>query len=474
MHPTYRPDPAAQLHELARDIAERDLPAFGLSLRQLLEATASDSSSGQQVAEIVLRDPGLTSRVLRAANAAYLGLVGDARVVTVTRAVVVLGLNPIRSLCVSALAVESLGSGEHLASRVHQTLARALHAAVQARDIGHQLQASKATSEQWFVEAMLGHLGELAFWCFGGEQAQRLDEALRAGQDGEQAQQRILGGSLASFGRALLHAWKLDSVLRDSPEVLLAMRLSEQLGSAPHPAAAWTQPQVRQTVRQIADLLGRDATQTLDRLRDNALQALQLARALGAPEAAAAIPADAEPSPPAAPEAPPADPAWAPDPQQQLRMLGEMGQAARTRKELPLLLETCLEGLHRSVGLDRCALCLLNPPRNRLVARMAIGVETAALRQDLQWDWHAQWQTRLPPDTARWCKAASSEDRWLLDASGAAQGFVAAFTVDEQFLGCFYADCLPSGRQLAAGQFEAFQRFVWMTHLIVRALPRGS
>ena len=151
-----------------------------------------------------------------------------------------------------------------------------------------------------------------------------------------------------------------------------------------------------------------------------------------------------------------------------------MGQAARSRKELPLLFETCLEGLHRSVGLDRCVLCLLNPARNRLAARMAIGPASAVLRDSLQWEGDSAGELQTGVDAPRWCKATETRrPSALLAASAAAEAFVAPLVVDGQWLGCFYADCQPSARGLGAGQFESFQRFVWVTQLIVQSLAKS-
>ena len=474
--PATAPTPAAgeSFRELARSIAERDLPAFGLTLRELFQATESESTSGRQIADIVLRDPALTSRVLRAANAAHLGMAGQARVATVSRAVVVLGLNPIRSLCVSALTVEVMTAGARQAQRVQQALGRTLHAAVQARDMGLRRQLGKEAAEQLFVEALLAGIGELAFWCFGGAHAQRLDEALRAGQDEQAAQTAILGTSLQTFGRELLHAWNLDAVVRDSREVLLARRLSRATAAGDMREGAWQRPGVHEAVHDIARLLGSPETEPLARLRDTAQQALELARALGAHDAAAGIPSSGgEATPPvdAAPE--PAAAQVEPDPRLQLRVLTEMGQVARSRKEVPVLLHTCLEGLHRTVGLDRCALCLLNPARNRLVARMVIGPGSSELHERLQWDWDHGFEARAGLQAPRWLDGAPADPGLLLRASGASQAFVAPFSVDGQFLGLFYADRQPSARELTQEQFDSFQSFVSLAQVIVRSLPRA-
>ena len=477
---TAPPARAESFRELARDIAERDLPAFGLTLRELFQATESESTSGRQIADIVLRDPALTSRVLRAANAAHLGMAGTARVVTISRAVVVLGLNPIRSLCVSALTVEVMAAGTRQTQRVQQALGRTLPAAVQARDMGLRRHAGKEVAEQLFVEALLAGIGELAFWCFGGAHARRLDEALRLGQDEHTAQTAILGTSLQAFGRELLRAWNLDAVARDSREVVLASRLSRASGPGHAGDGGWEQPGVRDVVHDIGQLLGRGDAEILARLRDNASEALELARALGAHAAAAGIPApapepetDGTPEAVAAPTPGQAPTAVEPDPQQQLRVLTEMGQVARSRKEVPVLLHTCLEGLHRTVGLDRCALCLLNPGRTRLAARMVIGPDSAPLRERLQWDWSTAFQAEAGLDAPRWLGRPHTPPGPLLRASAAGQAFVAPFAVDGQFLGLFYADRMPSARALTQDQFDSFQSFVSLAQVIVRSLPRA-
>ncbi len=477
MNPPASPAPSAPgadgFRELARQIVERDLPAFGLTLRELFQATESASTSGQQVAAIVLRDPALTSRVLRAANAAHLGLTGRARVVTVSRAVVVLGLNPIRSLCVSALTVEAMASGTRQTQRVQQTLGRALHAAVQARDMGLRRGLGDPAAEQLFVEALLSSIGELAFWCFGGAHAERLDDLLRAGEPADAAEAAVLGTSLRAFGRELLRAWNLDGLLGDSREVVLARRLSHAAGPGNSPGGGWAAPAMRDAVHAVAQLLGQGDADTLARLRDNAREALELSRALGAHDAATSIPASSAGTESCMPPGTPAQDYAEPDLQQQLRVLTEMGQVARSRKELPLLLETCLEGLHRTVGLDRCALCLLNPARSRLAARMVIGPDSDNLRQCLQWDWSADAESRTGLDAPRWCISPDEPADFMLRASAARQAFVAPFVVDGQLRGLFYADRAPSARELDAAQFESFQSFVSLAQVIVRSLPRA-
>ncbi|MFZ5577482.1 MAG: HDOD domain-containing protein [Pseudomonadota bacterium] len=469
---------AQTFRELGQQIAATDLPAFGATLAEMFRAVDGDDVSVHQMTEIILRDPALTSMVLRAANAAYLGLSGHARVATVSRAVVLLGINTLRSLCVSAMAVESMATANSFRHRVQAALGRALHAAVQARDIGTARGLRRDAAEKQFVSAMLSSVGEMAFWCHGAQFATALDAALQSGMDGESAEKAVLGTTLRQFSRELHRAWKLDGVLVDTQDVDQALQLSRCTQKG------WDTPESVRTIKDIAGYLGQAHEVTCKRLQANAEQATLLAAALGAREAAqyiqlpaadaaesAAHPlmAAAEAMPPA--DEPPAFPDQ--DPALQLRMLAEMGQVVSSRRELPMLFEACLEGMHRAVGLDRCALCLITPNRTHLVARLTAGLDASELRSRMQWPWTPELEAMLPPQLVRAFSAANPPPRALHESTGTADCLVATLTVDKKVIGLFYADRKPSGRQIAESIVDGFRGFVAQTELIVRGLPRG-
>ncbi len=449
----------AEFHALASRIAEQEMPAFGPTLHELLRATDADEASGQQVAEVILRDPGLTSRVLRAANAAHLGLTGGARVVTVSRAVVVLGMNPIRSLCISALAVETLAGASRYVHRVEQALGRALHAAVQVRALALRQQRSRDSAERLFVEALLGSIGEIALWCFGEPYSERLDQQLQLGRDAEQAELAVLGASLHKLSRELLHGWRLDALQADSPEVTLAHRISR---AAQH---GWDGAAARTLTRQVATLLRQDEALTQRQLAEHAREAAVLAQALGV--APHAIPGAVET---ALPDPEPLFPD--PDLAQQLRALTELASVASTRRELPLLLEACLEGMHRAVGIDRVAFCLLNPARDRLLARLVLGIDADALRAALDLPWDATREAALRAQPLLLDDAAPPELAAIAARTGARACLLAAFVLENNLIGLFYADRAPSERSLDGAVTEGFRAFVAQAQLIARGLPR--
>lgn len=460
-------DDTRVFRELVQRIAERDLPAFGATLAELSRIADEDAYSGRQLVELVLRDPALTAMVLRAANAAYLGLAGRARVATVSRAVVVLGINALKSLCVSAMAVENLSAGNAYRHRVAEATGRALHAGVQARDLGAALGLRRDEAEKHFVSALLSSVGEMAFWCHGEPHAGRLEAALKSGMAASDAEQAILGMSLRQFGRDLLRIWKLDGLLIDSPEVERARQLSL------HTRDGWNLAATMRAVQSVADMLGQPDAEVMRRLQANAREAAALAAALGIPEAARYILPPEERDDAAREEAPQAAPRVYPeeDAAQQARLLADLEDVARSRRDLPMLFGTCLEGMCRGAGLDRCVLCLIAPTRTQLAARLSAGLDAGGLRERLQWPWTPEIEAELQPGMVRLYSAAKPPPRFLRQA-GCIDCIVATLTVDQRVIGLFYADRIPSGRPLKPSQEEEFRRFVAQTERIVSRLPK--
>src|SRR5262245_1110978 len=91
-----------------RDLLERgkELPTLPLVVLQLHSTLDAEEPDINAVAEIVERDPGLTSRLLRIANSPLYNR-GGGRIGSVRVAVTMLGVGQIRALCL-VLAVVKL------------------------------------------------------------------------------------------------------------------------------------------------------------------------------------------------------------------------------------------------------------------------------------------------------------------------------------------------------------------------------
>jgi len=91
------------------------LPTLPAVAARLLQLTASDESHAREVVELVAADPALTAKVLSLCRAADKGVRSD--VVTVERAVVLLGFTTIRNTVLSLKVFELFGSEEKKTNR---------------------------------------------------------------------------------------------------------------------------------------------------------------------------------------------------------------------------------------------------------------------------------------------------------------------------------------------------------------------
>src|SRR5688500_17545589 len=80
------------------------LPAVAISV---LEATASDDSSADEVVKLIQSDVSLTARILQLVHRADLGVRGE--VSTVQRAVLLLGFEAVRSAVLAVSVFQTLG-----------------------------------------------------------------------------------------------------------------------------------------------------------------------------------------------------------------------------------------------------------------------------------------------------------------------------------------------------------------------------
>src|SRR5213594_5006135 len=86
----------------------RDLPTLPVIAQKVMKL-ADDDASAAKLAAIISSDQALSARVLRLANSAYYGY--RARIGTIQHAMVVIGMNMLKQLSLSALVCATVGRG---------------------------------------------------------------------------------------------------------------------------------------------------------------------------------------------------------------------------------------------------------------------------------------------------------------------------------------------------------------------------
>jgi HD-like signal output (HDOD) protein len=465
------------LGEWVAHIREQDMPALGATVASIHSVTDDEKASTGRLAQVILQDAAMTAKVLKLANSA---LYNPARqmISTISRAIVVLGFNIVVEIAIAIRLVDALVAGG-LRQRVLDEMAGSFHAAVQARSIAAMRKDGR--SEEVFIAALLSRVGDMAFWCFGGDAARRLDDALNAGAGTpEEAQLAVLGFPLRQLAAGLVREWKfgplLQSVLeggkRSSPAeqaILFGQRLAREVENG------WEAPATRRLIDEISTFVGIPATRLREQFGANAGEAARIVSDFGAPEVARRIPQAV----PVEAEEPPGDTAIPlPDPQLQLRILREISGRIAAGATLNEILTLVLEGIYRGVGFDRVLFALLSPNRMQLIGKAALGVGAEGLRQhfifsldDTPGDLFNEFfrnprALRLEP--GRSLPGLHIDRLQLVTNSNLA--CIAPIQAQGRAIGMFYADRLNAARGIDDESFEAFQLFAQQVSVAVNAV----
>ncbi len=456
-------------------LIQRQLPIFSQTATWVLAKTHGDMTSSHEVTQQILRDAAMTSRLLKVANSWHFNP-GGQPIGTVSRAIVVLGFDTIRDICLSIKLMESFVGGA-ATQHVLPEMVASLQAAAQARELARL--AKRGAPEEIYIAALLYRLGALAVLAFGHEidpVAHAAFVAARSRQDGgEAAEYEALGFDVRLLGDRLNREWRLSEALGEAfhgaptSPVMTTVRLGHALAAAmaegSHAAA------LDDALGQIERQLKLPRQTVRDRALQTRTQASREMEAMGIHVAAV------EPLVPAA-----AVPWPQPDAALLMQVVQELGQLlAEPRPNPNAVLALCMEGMVRAVGLDRAVFALLTSDRRRLRAKHAVGhADDEALRRfdfDAQPLGDAVLARILREGRPRWFGAggedlAEGRVSAFLGYSGG-KGMVMPLCVGPQPIGLLLADRQPSGRPLDAALFAQFQMLAQQARLGFALLKSG-
>jgi serine/threonine protein kinase len=196
---------------------KKDFPAFSRTISVLNRASASDTEDLSTVSNAILKDISLTNKVLRIVNSAYYSR-GAGKINTISRAVIMLGINPIKSLAVSLMLFEHLQNK----SQAHQLMDDAvasLFSALLAHDIARENNIKQ--HEEAFLCALLQQLGKLLVRFYLHEEAQAIDKQVEQNNvEEETAALKVLGTSYHRLGMAVAREWGFPEQIINSMKPL--------------------------------------------------------------------------------------------------------------------------------------------------------------------------------------------------------------------------------------------------------------
>ena len=201
-----------------------ELPTLPAVVVRLLELTADDHASVDQVVALISSDPSLTARILQLVHRADVGVHGEVN--SVERAVVLLGFEAVRSAVLAVSVFESFGSlserraphfsrDEFWKHCVATACCAELMAASIARKEGRHAPGVPDASEA-FICGLLHDLGKIALETILPKSFTRVVEAadLLRGNIAD-VERNIIGLDHMVVGKRLAERWNLPASVRD-------------------------------------------------------------------------------------------------------------------------------------------------------------------------------------------------------------------------------------------------------------------
>ncbi len=201
---------------LRRMRLKSDFPALSEAISTINRIAASDNDSVSKLSNAILRDFGLTNKLLRLVNSVFYVQYGGGSISTVSRAVVILGFNAIRNLAISLVLFENLQNKAH-AAQLKEEFVRVLFAGMLARELADK--AGVKDAEEGFICAMFHNLGRMLSLFYFPEETEEIRRLVQAGKMSEaHAATQVLGLSFEELGVGIARSWGFPE------QIILSMR----------------------------------------------------------------------------------------------------------------------------------------------------------------------------------------------------------------------------------------------------------
>ena len=188
-----------------------DFPALSDSVAAINKLTASDKENIDRLSNTILKDFGLTNKILRLVNSAYYRQAGGGGISTVSRAAIVLGFDAIRNIAITVLLFEHLQNKGNVA-QLKEAFLRANFSGLLARDMSAKLMPRE--SEEAFICSLFHGLGRLLAQYYFPEEMEEILKVMQQKQCGEEAAAaKVLGIGFEDLGVGIARAWGLPQTI---------------------------------------------------------------------------------------------------------------------------------------------------------------------------------------------------------------------------------------------------------------------
>ena len=188
------------------------MPSLSTTVSKVLEICSRPDTVPNDLNRVIALDPVLAGQVLKLINSAYYSLMN--KVTSLTRAIIMLGLNTVKNLALSTAIIRSVSQAKKSrALPIRAFWAHSIAVGVMAKLLAAGRGLSLAEREEYFVAGLLHDLGKIPI---GDEYTEVLARVETAQNPLVTVEQQVLGLDHEEVGAMIATKWKLNAVLTDA------------------------------------------------------------------------------------------------------------------------------------------------------------------------------------------------------------------------------------------------------------------
>ncbi len=205
-----------------------DFPIFSQTISVLNKVSSSDTESLASVSNAILKDYSLTNKVLRLVNSAYYNRSGG-KISTISRAVVMLGVNPVRNIAAALMLFEHM-QNKLQSDQMKEDAVESLFSALIANELASNLQLNN--HEEAFLCALLRQLGKRLVRFYLHDESQAIEKLItQEGKTESAAVSQVLGTSYHQLGTSVAREWGFPDQIIESMKPLDTGNIPQADGS---------------------------------------------------------------------------------------------------------------------------------------------------------------------------------------------------------------------------------------------------
>ncbi len=456
------------------------------TVQRLNQLTASDLSSANQLAEVILKDGALTTQVIKVANSVHFNPTHTS-ITTVSRAIFHIGFNTIKSICVSIKVLESMLK-ENPSTHLVDVIASSLHGAIQARNLCLKMKTD--SKEEIFVSSMLFNLAEMLVLSTSEENVQDMESFYTIDttrQDKDRLAEKYLGVSFSRLSSSLSKKWRLGDTLIEAlhpsgqpSDKAQAVILGDKISFAAK--KGWNSEEFRVLLKELTQFTGLSVRELHEKVMESANETVEVAVKYGNKALLRQIPSSKSVNGLADIGEQQTDALIQPDQELQLKVLQDLSTMIMQGVDMNAIFQTILEGLHRGVGLERVVLAIFDKNRDFIEAKYAIGLIKDNWKEKFRFryfkgDGNFFFSVFKLGESTQIRKSHSLYGKLAPDMKaviGCEEFLIAPLSANERQIGFIYSDIGVSKRPLSSNYLSGFKHFAMQANMALAVIASKS